>query len=279
MSEDRGHMLGFIGAGSMSGAIIRGGIARGAIDPSETLFYRRDDESATAFSAETGLRRAASNRDLVAQLNAGDIVVIGVKPYAVPEILQEIAAPARERGNVIVSVAAGTTIESMARILPSEQPIVRTMPNVNAQIGMSMTALCPNEYVTSAQLQLVQNLFTAIGETVLIEEKDFATFSAIAGCSPAWTFTYIDALSRGALAQGMPKKEAVRIAAQAVLGSAQLVLNKLDSTTPANLVDTVTSPGGTTIAGLVAMENAGFTNSVIAGINGAVQRDKELAVH
>lgn len=272
-------MLGFIGAGSMSGAIIRGGIARGAIDPAETIFYRRDDDAAQAFAAENGIRRAESNRALVEQMNAGDVVVIGVKPYAVADVLKEIATPACERGIVVVSVAAGTTIETMAQHLADNQPIVRTMPNVNAQIGMSMTALCPNEHTTSAQMQSVQNLFEAIGETAIIAEKDFAAFSAIAGCSPAWTFTYIDALSRGALAQGIAKKEAVRIAAQAVLGSAQLVLDELDSVTPSNLVDTVTSPGGTTIAGLIAMENAGFSNSIIAAVNGAVARDNALSAN
>ncbi|WP_353066369.1 pyrroline-5-carboxylate reductase family protein [Arcanobacterium hippocoleae] len=150
------------------------------------------------------------------------------------------------------------------------------MPNVASAIGKGMTALCANDFVTAAQFAKIQEVFAAVGAVSVIAEKDFPAFSAIAGCSPAWTFAYIDALSRAALAAGMTKAESVRVAAQAVAGAAQLALASLPEIRPQALIDTVTSPGGTTVAGLIEMEQAGFSNAVINGVRAAIARDAQL---
>lgn len=269
-------MLGFIGAGSMGGAILRGVVAAELLPASDIVFTRKSDDSARTLTTELGVTRAQTNEELVEAVGPG-VVIVGVKPYAISEVLTEIRGTAKEAGTVVVSVAAGTPIDKLEAALAKGQPIVRVMPNVNSQIGAGMSALCPNEHVTDEQLQAVKQVFESIGLTAIIEEKDFGAFSAIAGCSPAWTYTYIDALSRGALAAGLKKDDAVRMAAQAVMGSAQLVLDKLGTTNPATLVDQVTSPGGTTIAGLIAAEKAGFSNSVIAAVEAAIARDAEMS--
>ncbi|MFY9263506.1 MAG: pyrroline-5-carboxylate reductase [Actinomycetaceae bacterium] len=269
-------MLGFLGAGNMNGAIIRGVLDAGTYTADQIVFTSTDDASAQQLVSELGITRVPSNRKLVNALGEGGILVVGVKPNVIGEVLNEIWEVAAANHTVIVSIAAGTEISAIAEPLSAKQPIVRIMPNVAAQIGAGMSAICANEWVSSEQLSAVTDIFSAVGAVAQIAEKDFATFSAIASCSPAWTFTYIDALARAALAHGIPKTEAVRIAAQAVQGSAQLVLEKLSQAAPANLVDQVTSPGGTTIAGLLAMEEAGFSAAVVTGVDAAIARDNEI---
>lgn len=269
-------MLGFIGAGSMGGAILRGVLAAKAVQPEEILFTRVNDAAAAALSTELGIARAASNVELVSQIGTDGVIILAVKPYLVADVLAEIADAAREQDSLIVSVAAGISLSQLAAPLAPEQPIIRAMPNVASSIRQGMTALCANDFVSETQLAAVREIFAAIGAVSVIAEKDFPAFSAIAGCSPAWTFTYIDALSRAALAAGMTKADSVRIAAQAVAGAAQLALQNLPETRPQALVDTVTSPGGTTIAGLIEMEQAGFSNAVIRGVQAAIARDGQL---
>ncbi|MDR6939120.1 pyrroline-5-carboxylate reductase [Arcanobacterium hippocoleae] len=269
-------MLGFLGAGAMGSAILRGVLSAKAATAAEIRFTRVNDTAATALSAELGVQRAATNTALVSELGKAGIVILGVKPYLVHEILSEIAPAAAKNGTVIVSVAAGISLEKLSAALPANQPIVRAMPNVASAIGKGMTALCANDFVTAAQFAKIQEVFAAVGAVSVIAEKDFPAFSAIAGCSPAWTFAYIDALSRAALAAGMTKAESVRVAAQAVAGAAQLAFASLPEIRPQALIDTVTSPGGTTVAGLIEMEQAGFSNAVINGVRAAIARDAQL---
>lgn len=269
-------MLGFIGAGSMGGAIMRGVLAAQATSRAEIRFTRKSDSAAQTLQDELKVNRSTSNSALVDEIGEQGTVILGVKPYLVSEVLTEISAAAAVNNTLIVSVAAGISLEKLSKSLSPKQPIIRAMPNVASSIRQGMTALCPNEHVSAAQLDTVMKIFTSIGEVAVIAEKDFPAYSAIAGCSPAWTFTYIDALSRAALAAGMTKADSLRIAAQTVAGAAQLVLDNLPQTRPQALVDTVTSPGGTTIAGLIAMEQAGFSNAVGDGVRAAIERDSQL---
>lgn len=270
-------MLGFIGAGNMGGAIVRGALRAELVSPDEVCVACGTEAEAAAVAADTGVQALSSNVELVRAVGEGAIVVLAVKPHAVAHVLAEIAEAAEQMRTVIVSVAAGTSLDMLAAPLASRQPIVRTMPNVAASVGQSMTAICPNEHVCEADTAEVEKLFNALGRTVRLAEKDFSAFSAIAGCSPAFTFNYIDALARGAVQAGIPKAQATAIAAQAVRGAAQMLLAGLeDGATPAGLADAVQSPGGTTVAGVVAMEDAGFSASVVRGVQAAIARDREL---
>ncbi|MBM7825684.1 pyrroline-5-carboxylate reductase [Arcanobacterium pluranimalium] len=270
-------MLGFIGVGSMGGAILRGILAAGIVNAPDVVITRKDENKAQQLCDELGVTYAASNRELVEKVGKNGVIILAVKPYQIAEVLEEIAPATRNNGNILVSVAAGTTLAALAQAAGTDQKIVRTMPNVASSIAAGMTAICPNSHVSLAELDQVLQIFESVGDIVTIDEKDFSAFSALAGCSPAWTFTYIDALSRAGLAAGLRKDESLRIAAQAVVGAAQLVLKNLDDVRPQALVDTVTSPGGTTIAGLIAMEKAGFSQSVISGVEAAIERDIQIS--
>ncbi|WP_460998510.1 pyrroline-5-carboxylate reductase [Trueperella pyogenes] len=263
-------MLGFIGTGNMGGAILRGVLAAG-MSPANVVFTRKNAEAGRAQAAQTCTRFLPTAAEVY---DAADVVIVAVKPIAMASTLKDLGK--QSHGQVIVSVAAGLSLATLAAHSPARSPIVRVMPNVNSQIGAGMSALCANELVAEEQLTAVEEIFATVGLTTRIPEKDFAAFSAIAGCSPAWTYTYIDALARGGLAAGLNLEQARQIAAQAVLGSAQLVLDRQGTLTPNQLRDQVTSPGGTTIAGLIAMEAAGFTPAVVDAVNAAIARDAEI---
>ncbi|VEI12710.1 Pyrroline-5-carboxylate reductase [Trueperella bialowiezensis] len=258
----------------MNSAIARG-VLRGGVDPDRVVVTDVDADFGKERANELGVRFVAGNKAFAESVDDGGIIVVGVKPHQIAPVLNEISGACA--GKTVVSIAAGVPLSTLEDALPEGTAAVRVMPNVNAQIGAGMSALCANSATSSEQLAAVREVFDAVGLTTVLAEKDMAAFSAIASASPAWTYTYIDALARGALAEGITLPEARRIAAQAVLGSAQLVLDSLGTHTPAELRDQVTSPGGTTIAGLIAMEDAGFTPAVVAGVKAAVARDHEVA--
>ena len=201
---------------------------------------------------------------------------MAVKPFAVGGVLDEIRKAAARRGSVIVSVAAGTPIEFLESRLEPGQPVVRTMPNMAAAVGASVTAYACNP-AAEPRADDVADVLSSIGIAEPMAENDFSAFSAIAGCSPAFTFGYIDAMARAAVKNGLPKASATRIAAQAVYGAAKLLLAKLDDgASAASLADAVQSPGGTTVAGVVELEQAGFGAAVVRGVQASIDRDKEL---
>lgn len=270
-------MIGFIGVGNMGGAILHGILTAGIASPHEIYFSRTDEAAGIELAQKTGTSFIQSNRELIETVGAG-IVILGVKPAVVSKVLEEIRESAAKAGTILVSLAAGTPLASIVQYLDTNQPIVRAMPNVCARIGLGVTALCPHHTVTPEQFADVRRLFDAIGTTLELKEKDFSAFTAIAGSSPAWTFQYIDSLARGALVAGMHKDDALRAAAGAVLGAAQLALDSLESgVRPQALIDTVTSPGGTTIAGLIAAEEEGFSCAAVAAVAACIARDREIA--
>lgn len=148
------------------------------------------------------------------------------------------------------------------------------MPNLNSQIGEGMTAICGNNYATPEQKAFVLNMFKAVGEAIELPEKDFSTFTALAGSSPAFVFLFIDSLARAAVKNGMSKETATKIAAQAVLGSGKLVLDS--SETPWNLIDQVSSPGGTTVEGVLTLEDTGFVSSITKAVQAVIDKDQAM---
>ncbi|MBM9433033.1 pyrroline-5-carboxylate reductase [Flaviflexus equikiangi] len=270
-------MIGFLGSGNMARAIITG-LIEGDVEPSSIAVTSRDPRNAEKLAHATGVDFATTNSDLVDMIGHDGTLVLAVKPYQIEAVLDEIRDALEGTAVLVVSLAAGTTIEALESGLPTGQPVVRVMPNVNSHIRAGMTGICGNEHATEAHLDTVFAMFDAIGDVAHIAEKDFPAFSALAGCSPAYTFDFIEALARAGVANGIPKAQAVRFAAQAVMGSAQLALERAsDGLSPANLRDTVSSPGGTTIAGLIAMEDAGFSAAVVRGVQASIDRDHEIS--
>ncbi len=264
--------VGFIGTGNMAGAIARGITARGFAEAKDVVLFDLTPAKAQALADEVGGARVA--RDAQALVAASDIVVLAVKPNVVAQALAPLGQDLRSRGSLLVSIAAGWTVARLEEQAGAGTAIVRVMPNVNATVGAAITALTANAAVSPDQRAVAIRLFEAVGDVVELDEKLFSAFTAIAGSSPAFTFVYIDALARAAVEAGMTKAVATRVAAQAVLGSARLLLETGDH--PWALVDTVSSPGGTTVAGLLALENRAFLGTVVDGVRATIARDREL---
>ena len=269
--------VGFIGTGNMTTAIVRGMVAAGFVPASEIVVFDPNAHKREALARDLGVVAVESNEALVA---ASDVVVLAVKPQVLPGVLAPLAAQIADRRRVVVSIAAGTTLAKLDGLLAVEgaeagaTPVVRVMPNVNAMIGAGMAAVCGNAAASSDDVAFVVAMFTSVGAAIELPEAQFSTYTAIAGSSPAFAYLFIDALARAAVAAGMGKELATQIAAQTVLGSAQMVLESEKS--PWDLIDTVCSPGGTTVAGLLALEDRAFLSTVAHGVAATIARDQEL---
>lgn len=265
--------IGFLGAGNMATAIVRGAVAQGVVAGADVHVFDTDQAKAGDLATSVGGAAAASAEDLV---RAVDALVLAIKPQVFAAALPPLAPAIAERGTLVVSIAAGTPLAAIETLLGEHDvAVVRVMPNVNAMVGAGMAAVTGNATATRAQVQTVLDLFGAVGAAVELPEHQFSTYTAIAGSAPAYAYLFIDALARGALRAGMPKDQATRIAAQTVLGSAQMILESGDA--PWVLIDKVCSPGGTTIAGLMALEDGGFVSTVVDGVQATIDRDIELA--
>ncbi|WP_414839481.1 pyrroline-5-carboxylate reductase [Carnobacterium sp. TMP28] len=266
--------VGFIGIGNMANAIIKGMIEKKYMDSEDIYISSKTKEKSLNFAAETKTTLCSTNEELIASV---DIVILAVKPNVLTEILPGLSSAIEKYQPLVVSIAAGTSLKKLSHLIgiDATNPIIRVMPNLNSVIGEGMTAICGNAFSSPEQIQYIVGMFKSIGEAIELEEKDFSTFIAIAGSSPAYTFLFIDSLARGAVKNGMPKELATKIAAQAVLGSAKLVLESDQS--PWNLIDQVSSPGGTTVAGIVALEDERFISTVIKGVDATIAKDRELS--
>ena len=269
---------GFIGAGSMADAIIRGAVASGV--RAQDLAITSAHDSARRLAERTGAVHLENSAALARQCDA---VVLAVKPHVVPDVLVQIHDAVAAHRPLVVSIAAGVTLERIESVLPSGTRVVRAMPNMAAAAGESMTALAAGRSATREDLEDVRRLMSAVGRTVTMAEKNFSAFVGLAGSSPAFVLTFIEALARAGVMDGIPKAQAVEIVTQAVLGSARIVqveeTRRADGAagrTPADLIDAVCSPGGTTVAGVVAMERSGFSSAVIDAFEATVARDREL---
>lgn len=278
--------IGFIGAGSMVGAIVRGAAAAGQ-DTSGYLLSSARGASARALAQEVGATFCATNRELVQN---ADMVVLGVKPHAVPPVIEEVSPALAQRSPLLVCLAAGLSLERLEALAPSGTRVVRVMPNVAAAVGQSMTALATGTCATGRDLEAVEGLMGSVGRTVVLADRDFPAFVGLAGSSPAFVLTFIEALARAGVLGGIPKARAVEIVTQAVLGSAGLLQAEAAAgqraqeiggaqvrpRTPGDIIDAICSPGGTTVAGVVALERAGFSDAVVRAFEATVARDREL---
>ncbi|EUJ32760.1 pyrroline-5-carboxylate reductase [Listeria floridensis FSL S10-1187] len=262
--------VGFIGVGNMASAIIYGLVKE--MPAKDILIYNRTQEKAERFGEETGVTVISAAKELVLQ---ADVVIVAVKPYVFELILPDLKSAFEEKKPLMVSIAAGLSLAQLAEFVGNETRIMRVMPNVNATIGESMSGLCGNELATAEDEQNVKSIFEAVGDVAVIPEKDFSTFAALAGSSPAFIYIFIDAMARAGVKAGLARKQALEIAAQTVLGSAKMVLES--GIHPYELVDQVSSPGGTTIAGVASLMDDAFVASVMHSIEATMKREAELS--
>ncbi len=263
--------IGFIGFGNMASAIAAGMLSANFTTPKHIIAHAREGVKLRAFSEARGIRAASDNEEVV---RSADVVILAIKPNMFARVLPPLRAAAADRRPLFVSIAAGLTLQRLEALL-GEVPLVRVMPNVNAQIGAGMSALCGNAQASPEQLDAVQALFDTLGRTVRLDESLFGIFSAVACASPAFVFMFIEALAKGGLRAGLTKQQALLAAAQAVMGSARLVLESGEA--PGVLVDKVCSPAGTTIAGVAALEENAFAGTVMRAVEATRRRDRELA--
>ncbi len=264
-------MLGFIGTGNMATAIIKGVLSSGMLKGEEIAVYDICEDKAKALGDEYGAQVLSSAKEIAAGC---DKVVLSVKPNVFPSLLGEIGSVLCEKNPLIISIAAGKTLGFIAECLPYSAKIVRVMPNINAKVGAAVSAYCGNENVSESDLTFVKALCESFGIAVNIDEKLFSIYSAIGGCSPAFSYMFIDSLARAAVKNGMPKAQALEVAAGAVLGSAKMILHSGEH--PWALVDQVCSPGGTTIEGVATLQSGSFEALVGEAVEAAYNKDKTL---
>lgn len=262
--------VGFIGTGNMAQAIIDGLLKKGTVSKEEVFVSSGHFENAQKFAAETGVHACKSNQEVASQ---SDIVLLAVKPKIIEKVLEELREYSQKV--LFISIASGKSLIDLEPALEDPQAsIVRVMPNVNVSVGAGVSAICKNEAATEEQLQQATMIFEAIGSVYPLAESDFSTFIGLAGSSPAFVYMLIDAMGRTGVLNGLSKQTATEIAAKAIMGSCQKFLSS--DKNPWELVDQVSSPGGTTVAGVVALEEAGFIPAIIKGINTTIEKDLEM---
>ena len=261
--------LGVIGAGNMGTAIIKGYIASGA-DPKTIYVAGHNAERTAAFAGETGIGVCKNIRSLTEQC---DIVMAAVKPKDMAAALAE-AAPHLDGKKILVSIAAGLTLNNLKDMTAGYEKIVRVMPNTPAMVNEGMSALCRENGVSDEDFAEVMKIFRGIGTAEEIPEKLMDAVVGVSGSSPAFVYIFIEALADGAVLEGMPRAQAMRFAAQTVLGSAKMVLETGQH--PGALKDAVCSPAGTTIEGVCALEEAGFRHAVIRAVEKAAEKSKNM---
>lgn len=255
--------IGFIGAGKMASAIING-LDK---DKFSMQISGRTLDTTQKTADMLGIKAAANHTELI---KSSDIVVLAVKPHIIPSILS-----AHQINKPLVSIAAGMTLTDLASLTTSKQPLIRVMPNINATIQKSTTGITRNTNVSDETFATVTAIFESIGSVHELAEKDFGTFTALAGSSPAYIYMFIDAMSRAGVLHGMPKDLSTKIVAETVLASADMLLTS--DVNPWTLVDNVSSPGGTTVAGVVSLEQNNFVATVIDAITATVDKNKAMA--
>lgn len=265
--------IGFIGTGNMATAIIKGIVAKNFIAAEQIYLMDVDRSKAELLAIELGTHVIQSVESLIESV---DFVVLAVKPNIIEQVLTESKEMIETKKPVLVSIAAGTTTEKLYRYLDTdaEVPIIRVMPNVNVMVGKGAAAICGHDFASDEQLDFVVQMFESVGKAWRLAEEDFSNFTALAGSSPAYAYLFIDSIARAGVKHGLPKQIATEMAAQAVLGSAEMILATGEN--PWTLIDQVCSPGGTTVAGLLALEEEAFIATVVKGIDTTIAKDKEM---
>ncbi len=244
--------MGFLGAGQMATALAKGWLAADLLTPNRCKASDPVAEARAKFQEATGLTAVADNRAVVRE---SDVLLLAVKPQTMPALLEEVRSEIKER-HLIVSIAAGLSITKLTELLHGSYRIIRVMPNTPCLVGTSATGFAGGPCATKDDLVLVEKLFSAVGKAFALPEHLLDAVTGLSGSGPAFVYVMIESLSDGGVRMGLPRDVANSLAVQTVLGAARMVLETKQHTSA--LKDAVTSPGGTTIAGLHALERAGF---------------------
>lgn len=262
--------FGFIGVGKMGGAILKGLLDSGKIAKEDTYIAGRDFEKTKAQAEEAGVTAVETKQELV---SFADVIFVGVEPKNFPVVMPEIEE-AYDDSKILISMAAGVTIESIGSYLGEYAKIVRIMPNAPARVGEMMASVSVNENVTDDEKNMVLDILSGMGSAEEVPEDLISAVIGVSGSSPAYTYMYIKALADAASGYGMDKDKALIFAAQAVLGSAKIVLEECSTgkTDIDTLIDAICTPGGTTIEAVKSLRESGFEEIVKKGAGAAIEK-------
>lgn len=259
--------FGFIGAGNMGGAII-GGMVKN-YNSSDILVYDKNEESLKILADNFNICKKQS----VVEVCDVDYLFLCVKPNVLFDVIDMIKDVVTDK-TVVVSIVAGKSLDDIKNAFSKKLSIVRVMPNTPALVGEAMSAVCVNKDVDDEALKTVLDIFSSLGKAECVDEHLIDAVTGISGSSPAYVFMFIEALADAAVQGGMSRKMAYTFAAQAVLGSAKMVLET--GMHPGELKDMVCSPSGTTIEAVAALEKAGFRNAVIGAVKACIEKSKNM---
>jgi pyrroline-5-carboxylate reductase len=260
--------LGVIGCGKMGTALVGGGIRSGAVAASDVIGVDPVAAARQHFTAATG----ADAAEQLASIAGCDVILLCTKPHDASAVLRE-AADLLQRPSLVISIAAGVTLAALEQAA-GEHRVIRAMPNTPALVGQGAAAYCSGARSTRADAELAQQLLGSVGLAVEIPERLMDAVTGLSGSGPAYVYLMIEALADGGVRMGLPRADALKLAAQTVLGAATMVMET--GKHPAVLKDMVTSPGGTTIAGLAELERHGLRAALIDAVTAATRRATEL---
>ena len=265
------YQLGFIGTGNMGGALAQAAAKSGA----DMLLSNRTAAKAEALAAKLGCA-AGTNLEIAESCS---YIFLGVKPQMLPSLLEELKAPllARKDRFVLVSMAAGITIETIQKILGLPCPVVRIMPNLPVALGKGVVLISPDDTVTEEEISALEKALQPAGLLMQMPEDKIDAGSAVSGCGPAFVYLFLDALANGGVSCGLPYPQALALAAQTMIGAAEMTLSS--DKHPGKLQSEVCSPGGTTIAGVRALEQHSVRAAAMDAVIAAYERTCELAAH
>lgn len=262
--------LGVIGCGKMGTALVGGAIKSGAVAAADVtgvdVYQSAREHFAKSTSASTGLE--------ISELSGCDVILLCTKPHDVRAALKAAAVATAGKPLLVISIAAGVTIAALEEAAGGEIRIIRTMPNTPALIGKGAAAFCLGTRATQEDAETARLLLGSVGLAIEVPERLIDAVTGLSGSGPAYVYLVIDALADGGVCAGLPRADAVRLAAQTVFGAAAMVLETGEH--PAVLKDMVTSPGGTTIAGLAELERRAVRSALIDAVGAATRRATEL---
>lgn len=262
--------LGIIGFGNMAEAILGGILESGFVDKEDVTASGKDDAMLAKASDKYGIH---VERDNCRVVEGADVILLSVKPQILADVISEIKEVCTQ-DKLFVSIVAGKTQAWIANAFGCEHKVVRCMPNTPALVGEGCTGLCFSDRVTADEKEFALKMFNCVGKAIEVPEKLMDVVVGVSGSAPAYVFMFIEAMADGAVAMGMPREQAYEFAAQAVLGSAKLMLET--GKHPGELKDMVCSPAGTTIEAVRVLEEKGLRSAVIDAVIRCTERSKEL---
>ena len=265
-----GKKIGFIGLGNMASAMIGGMLQKGAARPEDIIGSARTAATCRRVAEQYGITTYSSNAEVAEQ---ADILFLAVKPQFFPEVIGEIREHVRSQ-TLIVSIAAGKTLKEITGLFGGARKILRCMPNTPALVLEGCTGVCAGDLVYEEELEEVLELLRSFGVAEAVPERLMDAVVGVSGSSPAYVFLFLEAMADGAVAAGMPRRQAYTFAAQAVLGSAKLLLET--GKHPGELKDMVCSPGGTTIQAVKVLEEKGLRAAVMEAMGACVEKSRKL---